>query len=264
MDRTTSAHHQAAGMMVAGLRRLSRKALPAAVLSWIARLHRRSEPTPLTSRPVKTIGGLEPISRTFGFDRGTPVDRYYLDRFLAEHKGDIRGRVLEVGDNRYTVRFGGAQVEHSDILRVDAAHPSATLVGDLAQAHTLPEAVFDCIVITQTLQFIFDMRAAVATLHKALKPGGVLLLTIPGISQIEESEGASSWYWSLTTVAARRLLEERFPPAKVRVEAHGNVFAATAFLYGLAAEELDRADLDVFDPSYPVVVTCRAAKPNSR
>jgi SAM-dependent methyltransferase len=264
MDRTTSAHHQAAGMMVAGLRRLSRKALPAAVLSWIARLHRRSEPTPLTSRPVKTIGGLEPISRTFGFDRGTPVDRYYLDRFLAEHKGDIRGRVLEVGDNRYTVRFGGAQVERSDILRVDAAYPSATFVGDLAQAHTLPEAVFDCIVITQTLQFIFDMRAAVATLHKALKPGGVLLLTIPGISQIEEGEGASSWYWSLTTVAARRLLEERFPPAKVRVEAHGNVFAATAFLYGLAAEELDRADLDVFDPSYPVVVTCRAAKPNSR
>jgi SAM-dependent methyltransferase len=203
---------------------------------------------------------VQPISRTFGFDRGTPVDRYYLDRFLAQHKGDIRGRVLEVGDDRYTARFGGAQVEQSDVLHVDAAHPSATLVGDLVQADTLPAAAFDCVVITQTLQFIFDMRAAVATLHNALKPGGILLLTTPGISQIEEGEGASSWYWSMTAVAARRLLEEKFPAAEVKVEAYGNVFAATAFLYGLAAEELDRADLDVFDPSYPVVVTCRAAK----
>jgi SAM-dependent methyltransferase len=248
--------------MVARLQRGSRKALPAVVVSWISRLHRRSEPTPLT-RPVKAIGGLEPVSRTFGYDRGTPIDRYYLDRFLAEHKGDIRGRVLEVGDNRYTARFGADRVEQSDVLHVDAAHPSATFVGDLAQAHTLPEAVFDCIIITQTLHFIFDMRAAVATLHKALKPGGVLLLTTPGISQIEEGEAASSWCWSLTAVAARRLLEERFPPAEVRVEAQGNVFAAAAFLYGLAAEELDRADLDAFDPSYPVLVTCRAAKPKN-
>jgi SAM-dependent methyltransferase len=263
MDGTTSAHRSAMRMMIAGLWRVSRKALPAVVLSRITRLRRRSEPTPLTSRPVKAIGGVEPLSRTFGFDRGTPVDRYYLDRFLAEHKGDIRGRVLEVGDDRYTVRFGGAQVEHSDVLHVGATHPSATFVGDLAQAHTLPEAVFDCIIITQTLQFIFDMRAAVATLHKALKPGGVLLLTMPGISQIEDGEAASSWYWSLTAVAARRLLEERFPPAELRIEAHGNVFAAAALLYGLAAEELDRADLDVFDPSYPVIVTCRAVKPQS-
>ena len=263
LDSTTSTRRSATRIMVAGLRRVSRNALPTAALAWIARLHPRSEPTPLTLRPVKAIGGLGPISRTFGFDRGTPVDRYYLDRFLAEHKGDIRGRVLEVGDDRYTVRFGGARVERSDVLHVDAAYPSATFAGDLAQPDALPEAVFDCIIITQTLQFIFDMRAAVATLHKALKPGGVLLLTAPGISQIEEGEGASRWYWSLTAIAARRLLEERFPPAEVRVEAHGNVFAAAAFLYGLAAEELDSADLDLFDPSYPVVVTCRAAKQKS-
>jgi SAM-dependent methyltransferase len=250
-------------MMVVRLQRVSRKALPSAVLRRIARLRCPSEPIPFTSRPVKAIGGLEPVSRTFGFDRGTPVDRYYLDRFLAEHKGDIRGRVLEVGDDRYTTRFGGATVEQSDVLHVDPAHPSATFVGDLAQAHTLPDAIFDCIIATQTLQFIFDMRAAVATLHKALKPSGVLLLTAPGISQIEEGKAASSWCWSLTAVAARRLLEERFPPAEVRVEAQGNVFAAAAFLYGLATEELDRADLDVFDPSYPVLVTCRATKPKS-
>jgi hypothetical protein len=58
-------------MMIAGLQRVSRKAMPAVVVSWIARLRRRSELIPLTSRPVNAIGGLEPISRTFGYDRST-------------------------------------------------------------------------------------------------------------------------------------------------------------------------------------------------
>ena len=51
---------------------------------------------------------LEPVSRSFGFDRGTPVDRRYIEQFLARHAAAIRGDVLEVGDDGYTRRFGGA------------------------------------------------------------------------------------------------------------------------------------------------------------
>jgi SAM-dependent methyltransferase len=117
-------------------------------------------------------------------------------------------------------------------------------------------------VLTQTLHLVFDMRSAVAALHRALKPGGILLLTTPGISQVDRDEWTASWYWSLTAAAARRLLNEHFRPDAVAVVAHGNVFAAAAFLYGLAFEELDRTDLDVDDPSYPVIVTARAVKVN--
>jgi SAM-dependent methyltransferase len=238
---------------------------PVSAIKWIAQ--RRSRLPPKSGEPG-AVGGcrfgdlsrLSPVSEDYGFDRGTPVDRYYIERFLGDNSGDISGRVLEVGDNAYTLRFGSDRVAQSDILHVDASNPRATLVGDIAREQTLPKASFDCIVFTQTLHLVFDMRAAVANLHDALKPGGVLLLTAPGITSVDTGIWAQTWYWSITAVAARRLLEGRFRPDRVAVEAHGNVFAATAFLYGLAYEELDRADLDMDDPRYPVIVAARAVR----
>ena len=241
------------------IRFLGRRARKILVGRQIARLCGRPEWFPLGS---VRFGDLRrsPFSRCWGLDRGTPVDRYYIERFLAENADDIRGRVLEIGDNAYTLRFGGPRVRRSDILHVDATNSRATFVGDLSRLDVLPESVFDCIVLTQTLHLVYDMRAAVATLHRALKPGGVLLLTTPGISQLDPGEWGPTWYWSLTALAARRLLEERFSPNGLAVEAHGNVFAATAFLYGIAVEEIDRADLDVDDAAYPVTVAARAVK----
>ncbi len=224
-----------------------------------------SMPRPVSLIPLRTAllsnpERLSPVSRVFGYDRGTPVDRYYIERFLAAHASDIRGRVLEIGNNTYTLRFGGVEVDRSDVLHIDGTNTHATFVGDLTQIDVLPKAVFNCIVLTQTLHLIFDMHSAVRTLYHALAPGGVLLLTVPGITPVDTGEWGATWYWSLTSMAARRLLEERFRPDEIEVEAHGNIFAATAFLYGFALEELDRADLDLNDSSFPVIVTVRAVK----
>ena len=97
--------------------------------------------------------------------------------------------------------------------------------------------------LTQTLHLIYDMRAALKQLHAALRPGGVLLLTVPGISQIDRGEWQKSWYWSLTPQSLTRLLSEVFDTTAVVVESNGNVFAAVAFLHGLAQEEVPRAKL---------------------
>jgi hypothetical protein len=35
---------------------------------------------------------LAPVSRHFGVDRGTALDRYYIEGFLARHATDVRGR----------------------------------------------------------------------------------------------------------------------------------------------------------------------------
>ena len=242
------------------LRGRVKKVLPPVVVRSIQRLRGRPEWFPLGSVRFGDLRRSSPISRMFGFDRGTPVDRYYVERFLAENSQNIRGRVLEIGDNVYTQRFGGDRVERSDILHVDATNSRATFIGDLARLDVLPPAAFDCIVLTQTLHLVFDMRAAIATLHHALKPGGVLLLTTPGISPVDRGEWGKNWFWSLTGAAVRSLLEEQFQPDHVAVEAHGNVFAATAFLYGLALEELERSDLDVSDAAFPVIVAARAMK----
>jgi SAM-dependent methyltransferase len=201
-----------------------------------------------------------PISQCFGFDRGLPVDRYYIERFLARHASEIHGRVLEIGDDTYTRRFGGSRVSRADVLHVHGGNPRATLVGDLTDAGVLPENAFDCIVLTQTLHLIYDVRLAVARLHRALAPGGAVLVTAPGISQIDRGEWGRTWFWSFTAAALQRLFAEAFGPDEVMLEHYGNVFSATAFLQGLAVEEVETRDLDPIDRAYPVIVGVRARK----
>jgi SAM-dependent methyltransferase len=201
-----------------------------------------------------------PVSNSFGYDRGQPIDRYYIENFLAKRSNDIRGRVLEIGDNSYTVRFGGSKVSQSDVLHVDASNSSATIVGDLSASDVLPSDAFDCIVLTQTLHLIYDMRKALANLMRSLKPGGVLLLTVPGITPVDRAEWGYTWYWSLTELALAQLLAESFDPKDIITENFGNVFAAVCFLQGLAVSEVPTTKLDVLDPAFPVVVAARVVK----
>jgi len=188
------------------------------------------------------------------------VDRYYIEAFLATYSSDIRGRTLEVGDAAYCRKFGTGIVQQ-DVLHVTADNPEATIVGDLSVPGVLPEGAFDCLVVTQTLHLIYDMHAAVAAMYRALKPGGVLLLTCPGISQVDRREWGATWFWSLTRLAAEHMFGDVFGTASVAVETRGNVYAAVCFLEGLALEEVDVAKLDVLDAAYPVIVTVRARKP---
>jgi SAM-dependent methyltransferase len=238
--------------------RRARKVLPRPIERCLKRVRGGPHPIPIGSLRFGDLKRLSPISCSFGWDRGTPVDRYYIENFLARNAGDIRGHVLEALDDNYTRRFGGTRVERSDIVSVETTNPRATIVGDLVQPDLLPDAAFDCIILTQVLQYIFDLRAAVTTLHRALKPGGVLLVTTPGVSKSEQHQW--SWYWGFTAPAVRRLFEDRFGGDTVTVEAHGNVLAATAFLYGIAIEELDMSDLQVEDTSYPIIVAARVVK----
>lgn len=201
-----------------------------------------------------------PISREFGYDRGLPIDRHYIENFLAEHAPDIRGRVLEIGDDSYTKRFGGERVTVRDVLHVVAGNPGATIVADLTDADHIPSNTFDCIILTQTLHLIYDVRAAIRTLHRILKPGGVLLATVPGITQTSVDEWEESWYWSFTHRSIRRLFAEWFPAENLSVEARGNVLAAIAFLHGLSTEELLPSELDYHDPQYQFLITVRAVK----
>ena len=203
---------------------------------------------------------LTPVSDLFGYDRGQPIDRYYIEDFLGRHGGpggDIAGRVLEIGDDMYTRRFG-AGVTRSDVLHVEEGNPHATIVADLTRADHIESGSFDCIVCTQTLLLIYDVRAAIATLARVLRPGGVVLATVPGISRICGEIDFWGDYWRFTRASARRLFEEAFPPGDVQVETYGNVLAAVAFLHGLAAHELKREELDLHDPNFEVLIGVRA------
>jgi SAM-dependent methyltransferase len=205
---------------------------------------------------------LKPISSEWGFDRGRPIDRYYIDCFLSANAQDIRGHVLEIGSNIFTKRFGGDRVTNADILHVTEGNPLATIVGDLTCADHIPSDTFDCIICTQTLHFIYAVVKALRTLCRILKPGGVLLVTTPGISQVSRYD-MDRWgdYWRFTSESARRLFGETFPTQHVRVKAYGNVLTAISFLHGLASEELRQQELDHFDPDYELLIAIRATKP---
>jgi glycosyltransferase involved in cell wall biosynthesis len=237
-----------------------RKIMPLRILRALRYL--RSKPsTPLLGK-VK-FGDLDrsaPIDDDFGYGRGTPVDRYYIAEFLRRHAEDILGRVLEVGDDELSRRFGGGRITHQDILHIRPGNLRSTIVGDLAVPGVLPAATFDCIILTQTLHLIYDMASAVRQMHRALKPNGVVLLTVPGISRIDRGEWRESWYWSLTEYSARRIFADVFGAGQVNVEVHGNVFAAIAFLHGVALEEVPVAKLNITDHAFPVIISVRAQK----
>jgi SAM-dependent methyltransferase len=202
---------------------------------------------------------VRPKSDHWGWDRGTPVDRYYIERFLGEHAGDVRGNVLEVKDADY-IRKYGRDVVRTDVLDIDAANPQATIVADLSIGEGIPASFFDCFILTQTLQYIYDLRGAVAQCERLLRPGGVLLVTVPSLSRIVHGAGLEWDYWRFTAASCRRLFGEAFGDANVEVQTHGNVLAATAFLRGTALEEIPRRKLDVNDPYFPLLVTVRAVK----
>jgi hypothetical protein len=221
-------------------------------------LRRRPE---LTEREKLGLTRLEPVSRAFGFDRGKPVDRWYIERFLAHHAADVRGRVLEVAERTYTQWYGGDHVSHSDVLYAAEGNEDATVVGDLATGEGIPRAAYDCFVMTQTLQFIYDVAAAVRGTRDLLAPDGVLLATVPGISQISPAD-RRDWgdWWRFTSDSARRLFSDAYGPENVEIETHGNVLAACCFLYGFAAEELTEAELAYRDSDFELLMTIRAVK----
>ncbi len=256
------------------LKAAAKAVLPPATREWLRAKHRRITVWP----PVGfvrfgSLRRLTPVSTTYGFDRGLPIDRHYIEDFLSRHGdmpgyagGDIRGHVLEVGDRDYTDRFGAKGgpprgVGAVDVLHFDGSNPGATIVGDLATGANIPTATFDCIICTQVLPVIYDVSGAISTLHRALKPGGVALVTMPGISSSCRPD-RDVWgdYWRFTTLSTRRLFESVFPAEGVTVEAYGNVLATIAFLHGLAVKDLRRAELYPHDPHYELVICVRAVK----
>ena len=215
------------------------------------------------ARPVRwgSLRRTRPVSNNYGRDRGTAIDRIYLHRFFDAHRTDIRGAVLEVEAPVFSGQFGSG-VTSTDIVDIDPRNDRATIVGDLGATGLLPAGAFDCVIVPQTLQYVSDPRAAIVGLHAALRPGGVLLITMPMIAKLDEKASEVD-HWRVTPVGMRHVLAAWCPGAEVSVESAGNVLTATAFLQGLAAEELRPEEFDVVDPMYPMIVMARVRRPEA-
>jgi SAM-dependent methyltransferase len=203
---------------------------------------------------------LHPVSNVFGYDRGRPIDRYYIESFLREHASLTHGHVLEVGDDSYSRQFGADKIQKQDVLHVVPEFPGATIIADIAHAPQIPSDTFDCIIFTQTLQYVFDPHAGISTLWRILKAGGTVLATVPGMSRIlRDQADKESDCWRFTEYSIKRLFAESFG-SEFMVQTYGNVLSAIAFMEGLATFELRKEELEYHDPDYQIVIAVRATK----
>ena len=201
----------------------------------------------------------EPISRRFGYNRGLPIDRYYIERFLNKNRNFIKGVVAEVGNGDYIKKFGQRNVKEALIIN-KSCDDLSQIKQDLVSGEGTPKNKLDCFILTQTLPFIFGVNRAVINACRALKKNGVLLVTVSGITQISRYD-MDRWghYWSFTDLSLKKIFEPLLPK-KLKIETYGNVKSATALLYGLASQELSRKDLEFKDPDYPVIITAVVQK----
>jgi SAM-dependent methyltransferase len=200
----------------------------------------------------------QPFSQHYGFDRGQPVDRRYIEAFLTAHAARIRGDVLEVLRGEYTRRFG-APGTRSHVVDIDPGNGEATVIADLCEVGSLPARAYDCVVFTQTLQFLADPELGLENLWQSLRPGGALLVTVPCAARIDTTAPDSD-YWRWTPAGLEHLVRRRCPGADVQVSAGGNLVASVAAFLGLAVEDLASEDLADDDPAFPLIAATAVLK----
>jgi SAM-dependent methyltransferase len=206
------------------------------------------------------IGPNKPISNLYGLDRGKAVDRYYIGKFLLENAPLVKGRCLELLNNDYTKLYGGNKVIKSDILDINKNNTEANIIGDIKRLHTISENTYDCIILTQVLQFIDDFDAAIRECYRILKKGGVLLVTLPSISRIDCVARTEGDFWRFTCASARYIFEKVFSKKSLEIKSWGNAWVGAAFWVGLAQEDLAKKTFKYNDPDFPCLITVKAIK----
>lgn len=204
------------------------------------------------------LRSVKPWSDSYGKDRGKPLDRYYIKKFLSENQDSITGKCLEVRDDRYTKKFG-RRVSSSDIVDIDRKNKKATIFSDLRNMKEIQDNTYDCILLTQVLQFIDEFEKALRECRRILKPGGVILATVPAISRIDVASSSKGDFWRFTESGARYAFKKYFGE-KVVSKNFGNCLSGYAFWIGLCQNEIPKRKLDFVDPNFPVIIGVRATK----
>jgi hypothetical protein len=244
--------------------------IPRPIRKWLNRQRQRARKQMLVFDGVtdwSELRKIHPHRRDFGSGRGECIDRYYIEKFLAANQQAIRGHVAEIASDHYTQQFGGDRVEKSHVIDINEENDRRTITLDLTQCDAAPSQVFDCIICTQTLFEIYDYTSAIRSLFKMLRSDGVLLATLPGISQSVRGGmlgGAGSDWWRFTSLSATRLFSDIFGARNVHVQAYGNVLSTVAFLHGLVQAELTPEELEYHDPEYEMVLGVAATRRAAR
>ena len=183
--------------------------LPAVAVA--RRLRNRVTGPPVGAVDFGDLRRLTPISRHFGFDRGTPVDRYYIERFLKANCLDIKGRVLEIAEDLYATRYGADRIATLDILNLTPDSPRATIIADLSNAPKLADDQFDARLFGDRDYFFFGPLLAIGSL------GVTLVVLLPPFLDISIPSWRStpSCRSSISGLFRWALVSPRLPPSSL-------------------------------------------------
>ena len=201
-----------------------------------------------------------PINDNFGYNRGTPIDRFYIRQAIDGYSENIKGTVLEIGGRQYTEAYSKTDPKDSFILNYIPMPGSNVIVGDLCDCSSLEGRKFDTFVCTQTLNFIYDFKSAIDTSYELLNAGGYFIGTVASVSNISKYDN-SRWgdFWRFTKKGMEAVLaESKFEI--IDIKGFGNVLAAKAMFDGFVVEDFDNNELLNFtDSGYPVIISflCR-------
>lgn len=201
---------------------------------------------------------LSPISTKYGFDRGTPIDRYWIEDFLKKNKKFIKGRCLEITDSTYSRKFGGSKIKKIDVLDINRKNRKANVYGDLRNLKDkISDNTYDCIILTHVLGLIDEVDKAVSECERILKPGGTILATSSSFSPVIDIKKN---YWSFKPAGFEYLFSKHFKKNTIHVRSYGNVLAGQCFWVGMAQEEISRKALKFNDTRFPCIVAARVQK----
>jgi SAM-dependent methyltransferase len=210
---------------------------------------------------------LKPLAN--GRQRGEAVVRRYWERFLEEHRADIRGRCLEIGSQLTIRRMGGSAVTACDAIDLAPHNPEITIVADLSRADALAENLYDCFINPFTMHLIYDVEAALYHSLRVLKPGGILLVNFPCVDYyfprgLDMGTGRPLFmFWWFTPIHVENLLRRAgLGGADFRIRIDGNLFARVAYQMNMPAEELSAAELNHVDEGHPLLISVRVVKPS--
>lgn len=204
-------------------------------------------------------GSVKPISTIYGIERGVPIDRFYIERFLTENKKYIKGHCLELLENNYTIKYGGNNILKSDILDLDLNNKRANIFGDLKNLkNIINDNSYDCVILTQVLQFIDNCQEAISECYRILKPGGALLITVPCLGRMDCASGVEGDFWRFTSASINYLLKDKFD--KTMVSSVGNVKTGISFWIGLSQQDIKKSSYNYNDENFPMLVTAVAIK----
>ena len=202
------------------------------------------------------------ISNDFGFGRGTPIDRIYIENFLKKYAEEISGECLEFGDTSYIDKFGkSVSKKYTFNYSEESSKIKNIIMGDLTKLDNLSANSFDCILCINVLNFIYDLPSAVQGLKKLIKPNGKIIVTMAGVCAHISRYDMDRWgdYWRLTDKAAMKL----FKDAELnidKIQTYGNPYACSAQVNGFSMEDLLQEKIIPSHPDYQLLVACMLSK----